>query len=162
MWLLEEKILFASYEFAKHFLKTFADFAFDPSAGCPGFDRKAWEAPERLWTNGCDWRKLHDNKIRADVTRGWLVKASGSYKFTEREFGTAIPLEEVKKALTDKYSGFAAWPGEFSLNAMGPTFWVDESKSPKSATVRETGIQTFSAHAGRASIRGQTCWALHS
>jgi hypothetical protein len=147
IWLLEEKLLWPSFDFCRHFLKKFSEFAFDPARGMVGFDKGAWEAPERLWTNSCDWQKLSDAKIPADVTRGWLVKASATYNFTEREFGTAIPLDTVKAELEKKYPKFREWGGDFTLNSQGPTFWVDQSASPKSAVVRETGMQTFSAHA---------------
>ena len=147
--LVEVPLIFPSYDFAKHFFKTFAEFAFDPSRGCPGFDKKAFEAPERLWTNGCDWRKLHDEKIPADVVQGWIVKASANYSFSPREFGAAIPLDAIKPELAKRYPRFTSWPGDFVLNSQGPTFWMDESTSPKSAIVRETGIQTFAAHAAK-------------
>ena len=147
VWLLTEPLLWPSFGFCQHFFKKFADFAFDPSRGMVGFDRKAWEAPERLWTNSCDWTKIHDEKISADVARGWLVQASSSFKFADKEFGPVVPLEAVMPELAKKYPGFASWPGEFALNAQGPTFWIPESASPKSAIIRETGIQTFSAHA---------------
>src|SRR5262249_2114926 len=50
-------------------------------------------------------------------------------------------------ALSEKYPRFSEWPSEFTLNSQGPTFWVEGSHSPMSAIVRETGMQTFSAHA---------------
>src|ERR1035438_5545296 len=78
VWLLEEPLIFPSFDFCRHFLKKFADFAFDPARGCPGFDKGAWEAPERLWTNSADWRRCGESVIPADVTRGWLVKASAT------------------------------------------------------------------------------------
>jgi hypothetical protein len=147
IWLLEEPLILPSFDFARHFLKTFSDFAFDPARGMFGFDKKAWEAPERLWTNSCEWLHIHDVKIPKAVSLGWLVAASRTFNFKSKDFGTEIPLEIVKEALAKKYPSFAGWPGEFLLNEQGPTFWIAESASPKSAIIRETGIQTFSAHA---------------
>jgi hypothetical protein len=149
VWWYEEEILFPSHKFHKHFKKAFADFAFDVARGMVGFDQKAWESPNRMWTNGCEWHAVHDEPIPAAVTRGWLVKASASFKFTVKEFGPSIPLEEVKAALEAKYESFKKWDVDFVLNAQGPTFWIDGSTSPKSAIVREQGIQTFSAHAAK-------------
>lgn len=149
VWLFEEPLIFPSYEFAKHFFKTFEEFAFDPARGMIGFDRGAWLAPERLYTNSCDWRKLHDVKIPADVTRGWMVQASAKFKFDDASFGIAIPLDVIKPELERLFPKFAEWPGDFSLNSQGPTFWIEASTSPKSAIVRETGIQTFSANAAK-------------
>jgi len=150
VWLLEEAIVFPSDTFARHFLKTFADFGFDMGRCMVGFDKPAWEAPERMWTNGCDWRKIHDEKISANVSRGWLVKASQKFNFKGKEFGTTIPLDVVAKELAKHFPKFSQWPGDFALNSQGPTFWIDASQSPKSAIVRETGIQTFSANAAKA------------
>lgn len=155
VWGLDEPLLFPSDGFARHFLKKFAEYAFDPSKGCPGFDKKAWEAPERLWTNGCDWTFLQAGTIPQAVATGWLVKAGASFKFTEKEFGPVIPLDVVKEELVKKYPKFNTWGDEFTLNSQGPTFWVDASTSPKSAIVRETGIQTFSANA----TKGFYTWA---
>jgi hypothetical protein len=149
VWELEEPLVFPSHAFAKFFFRNFAKFAFDVSGACPGFDKGAWEAVERLWTNGCDWRQLHDKKIPAAVSRGWLVKASQLYDFKPKEFGTEIPLEAIIPELQKRYPRFCEWPGEFALKSQGPSFWIDQSTSPKSAIVHESGIQTFSAHAAR-------------
>ncbi len=53
------------------------------------------------------------------------------------------------KAELDKNPAFAhQWKDiEFVLGAQGPTWWVGESESPKSATVKESGMFTFSSHA---------------
>src|SRR5208282_2963138 len=42
---------------------------------------------------------------------------------------------------------------EFTLASLGPSFWIDASTSPMSAIVRETGMQTFSAHASKGFYR---------
>src|SRR5664280_1139561 len=70
IWLLEAPLLLPSYEFAVHLQQKFAEFAFDPALGMIGFDRGAWEAPERLYTNSCAWTKLHDRLIPANVAQG--------------------------------------------------------------------------------------------
>lgn len=149
VWLLAAPLVFPSYDFAKYFFRNFANFAFDVSRGMIGFDQPAWEAPERLWTNSGDWRKVHDKPIDADIVRGWMVKASEKYSFTASEFGLAIPLDALKPELEKRYPKFAQWPGEFVLNAQGPSFFIEGSTSPMSAIVRETGMQTFSAHAAK-------------
>jgi hypothetical protein len=150
VWLLEKPLLFPSHSFAKHFLQTFPQFAFDPSLFLVAFDRSAWEAPERLYVNSCEWHHIHDKPIPEDISRGWLVKASEKFGFDRDEFGIAIPLDVMKPKLEEKYPRFIDWPGEFSLNSQGPSFWVDGSVSPKSAIVRDTGMQTFSDHAAKA------------
>lgn len=154
VWLFEEPVVWPSHDFARHFFKRFSSFAFDPGAGSAGFDRGAWEAIERLWTNSCDWRKVQDAPIPSIIAHGWLIKASESFKFDGKEMGPTIPLEVVATELEKRFPRFAEWPGEFTLASQGPTFWVDASTSPKSAIVRETGMQTFSAHA----VKGFYSW----
>ncbi len=150
VWLFESLIKFPSFAFGQHFMAKFPEFAFDPAMGMIGFDEGAWGAPERMFTNGCDWRPLNPNKIPATITQGWLVQASRTFKFNDSSFGISIPLDVVKVALEKQFPSFAQWPGDFALDAQGPTFWVPESQSPKSAIVRETGMQTFSDHATKA------------
>jgi hypothetical protein len=147
VWVFEKAIRLPSFSFATHFLKTFTEFGFDPALGGIGFDQPAWEAPERYWTNGCDWRILKSEFIPANVTEGWLAAAMAKFEFSQREFGASIPIESVIPALTEKYPTFAEWPGEFVVGAHGPTFWVPLSKSPMSATVYENGLRTFSENA---------------
>lgn len=148
VWLLEAPIFFPSYEFAVHFLASFKEIAFDVSLGMVGFDEPAWRAPEKLWTNGCDWSPIHDEKISKEITLGWMEKAGRTFKF--ENLGASVPLEDVAKKLAEVFPKFAEWPGEFTLGSHGPTFWIEASQSPKSATVRETGMQTFSANATKA------------
>ena len=150
VWLLEEKLMFVSYEHAVHFFTSFLTLAFDLARGLAGFDAPAFSAPEKLWTNSGDWRQVSTEVIPASVSRGWLVKASESFSFDKSDLGPLIPLEEVKVELTKKFPLFAEWPGEFKDGSHGPTFWVPASTSPKSATVRAMGMQTFSANAPKA------------
>lgn len=152
VWGLDTLIIFPSDKFARHFYKVFPEIAFDPARGMVGFDKPAWEAPERYWTNGCEWTALHDTPIPADVSGGWLVRAGEKFKFNTAEFGINIPLELVKEELAKNFPRFAEW-GEFTLGSQGPSFWLDDSTSPKSAIVRETGMQTFSAHAAKGFYR---------
>lgn len=146
VWLFEKPILFPSHAFAVHFLATFAEFAFDPSRGMIGFDEGAWLAPERIYTTACDWRPLNPKPIPASITEGWHVQASNKFKWVDMP-GSKVPLDIVKAELAKKYPKFSEWPGEFALGSQGPSFWIDGSTSPKSAIVREKGIQTFSDHA---------------
>ena len=150
VWLFEKPIKFPSHEFAIHFLERFSEFAFKPAMGMLGFDEGAWTSPERLYTNGCDWRPLNPNKIPASITSGWLVQASQTFKFSDSNIGLSIPLEVIAPELAKRFPSFSQWPEEFTLGSQGPTFWVPESSSPKSAIVRETGMQTFSDHAPKA------------
>jgi hypothetical protein len=147
VWVFEQPIRLASYSFAKHFLETFPEFAFDPSKCMMGFDKPAWEAPERYWTNGCNWHQSKVAPIPAKLTEGWLAAAAAKFEYSQREFGSSLPLDVVIPALAAKYPAFSEWPGEFVVGSHGPTFWVPLSKSPMSATVYENGLRTFSENA---------------
>jgi hypothetical protein len=150
VWEFEKPASLPSYDFTLHFLKNFEKFGFPVSNAMIGFDRGAWQDPARLYTNSCDWRRLNESPLSKEIVTGWLVKASQSFQWTASEMGTVIPLDVVQPKLKERYPRFADWPGEFVLNSQGPSFWVDGSTSPKSAFVRETGIQTFADHAHKA------------
>lgn len=150
VWILERPLLVPSFSFAQHFFRTFDVFAFNPANGMVGFDKEAFESPERLWTNGCDWRPLNPNPIPEDVSQGWMVAANAKFEFSQKEFGEAIDLDIIRPALAEKYPTFAEWDSDFVEGAHGPTFWVPASKSPKSATVYPNGMRTFSANAHKA------------
>ena len=147
IWEFEEPTLLPSYEFTVHFLKNFERHAFQVHLAMAGFDRGAWNDPARMFTNSCDWRPISQSKLPKELVTGWIVKAGATFGWTASEPGLVIPLEAIKPELAKKYPSFAEWQGEFELNAQGPTFWVEGSTSPKSAIVRETGIQTFADHA---------------
>jgi len=149
VWLLEEPISMPSYDFATEFLRNFEDFGFTPSKLAAGFDKPAWMEPNRLYTWSGDWIQIRDEKLSDDLTRGWLGKASQKFNWSKIEDGVKVPFALLAEELKKKYPKFSEWPGDFELNSQGPTFWVDQSTSPKSAIVRETGIQTFSAHASK-------------
>jgi len=154
VWIFEVPILFPSADFARHFLEVFADIAFDPARGMIAFDKGAWLSPERMYTNACDWRPLKNTVIPKEVTQGWLVNATRSFKFTSA-LGLSIPLEVVIPELTKKYPKISEWPSDFIIDSQGPSFWVEGSTSPKSAIVKEQGILTFSDHA----TKGFYSWA---
>lgn len=144
VWILEELIVWPRHEFFGHFMQNFPKFAFAIDA--PGFDQGAWVAPERMYTNSCNWTFIHSNPVPADVVKGWLVQASATFGFEKLD--AVIPLDVVKEELKKKFPRFETeWTSDFVLGAMGPSFFVEGSESPKSATVRETGMQTFAAHA---------------
>jgi hypothetical protein len=151
VWLLEEPLQFASTAFFKHFMKGFETFGFSVSMGWMGFDQGAFIAPERMYTNSCEWYPIHDKKIPADVTRGWLFAASKKFTFDRSQFGgLVIPLDAVAARLRETNPRFEAeWRMPFEVGQQGPSFFVEGSVSPKSAIIHETGIQTFSMHAAK-------------
>lgn len=146
VWLFEKPVPMASFDFARYWQQHINELIwFDKMAGV---DEGALTAPERYYTNGGIWKPgPATTPVPWALLQGHLVKISNKFNFTGPEFGPTIPLPIVADQLRQRFPKFAEWPGDFSLNAQGPSFWVEGSESPKSAIVRETGIQTFSDHA---------------
>lgn len=151
VWLFEAPVLVAGYAFASGFQK-FVGEQLKLSLALPALDAGALADPARYFTTDSEgaWKRLDNPRLPADLVRGWWVQFSDSFKYVGPEFGeTSIPLEVIAAELARKYPRFAEWPGEFAVGAMGPSFFVDGSTSPKSATIRENGITTFAAHASK-------------
>lgn len=151
VWLLEQPIIVPSRAFAVHFLEhVLRQSNLRDLHVC--FDAGFFTSPERGLTNGCDWTAhAPDARIPVAVTRGWFFEAGEKFLWTQnRGHGIAIPLIDVATELEKRYPNFrTAWEGDFGLGAQGPSFWVTGSTSLKSAIVRETGMQTFAAHASK-------------
>lgn len=111
----------------------------------PGLDEKAFTSPTRLYCNGCDWTPTGAAPVRPTQTQAFFVSCGRSFRFKASD-GDNIPLSEVEPALRAAYPTMV-WPGEFSLEAQGPSFWLPESTSPQSAILKAGGFFTFSAHA---------------
>lgn len=148
LWLFDKPLLVPNRRFLVQFLKTIGDFL--PVNKLPGLDESALLAPERYFTNGARWTKLSSNRIHEPEVVGYLMKVSAKFDWTSREFGKAANLPDIEEECRKRYPKFADWPGEFVVGAQGPSFWIDNSTSPKSCFVRETGLHTFSAHASKA------------
>lgn len=143
IWIFEKPVALASMEFAIVWMTKLEQII--PFRQIAGLDESALKAPERLYTNGCVWEKISDEVVPYSLLLGLLQEVSA--KFDWQSTGMAVPLEVAATELAKKYPRFAEWEGDFTLDSAGPSFWVDGSTSPKSAIVRATGIQTFSAHA---------------
>jgi hypothetical protein len=59
-----------------------------------------------------------------------------------------IPLDVIEAEIRRAFPAFA-WPGDFSLESQGPSFWVPGSVSAMSAIVKHDGMFSFSAHASK-------------
>lgn len=148
IWLFETPVNLPSRRFLKLLIEKLPEFL--PVDRIPGLDRSALETPERYFTNGARWTKLSNYVVPTDLLTGWIIKASEKFDWTSKELGKAISLKSVEEECRIQFPKFLEWPGEFVLGAQGPSFWLPESTSPKSAIVRETGMHTFSAHASKA------------
>lgn len=153
VWVFERGILVPSFDFASAYLTRVAT-ALKANTVLAGLDLTASINPSRYFTNAGDWRLVEGGTaLPADLLEGWLVETGSKYRFDKDSETSAVAvgdMEAIRTALAAKYPRFSEWPGEFAVGAMGPSFWVDGSESPKSATVREGGMQTYSAHATRA------------
>lgn len=146
VWMFEEPVRFPSRRFALHFLKNIGSLL--PIDRLPGLDKGALLAPERYYTNGCRWTPLSRVLVPAAQLRGHVLRASEKFDWTTSDLGkVAVSMERIADELRKKFPKFREWVGDFVVGAQGPTFWVEGSKSPKSAIVKETGIYTFSGTA---------------
>lgn len=154
IWLFEEPMTVPSSKYLRYFLKHALEY-FQAHKLLPGFDEGAWCEPGRYYTNSGQWMELENAKpIPADRIRGWAIQIGSKFNWVKEDGGAEIPMEDLRKELRAKYPRFSEWPGEFSLGEQGPSFWIEDSTSPKSAIVRPTGMQTFSAHA----LKGFYTW----
>lgn len=144
VWVFETPLKIPSKKFLTHLLDVIHEKI--PYRKLPGLDLGALK-PERYFTNGCRWTLLTRQKVSRASMQGFAMKASEKVDWLSREFGKASNLEDIAAACQKLYARFSEWPGEFVVGASGPSFWLDGSTSPKSAIVRETGMQTFAAHA---------------
>lgn len=146
VWLFETPLIVPNRRWAVAFLEyVAAEMKLDTFLA--GFDRAAFLKPERYYTNSCDWSLVHGKRMEKALIQGWAVQVGRRFDWSQE--GVSIPLDEIEKELQIQHPNFE-WPGPFEEGTQGPTFWVAGSQSPKSATVRATGMQTFSAHATRA------------
>jgi hypothetical protein len=110
-----------------------------------GLDKPAYLDPARYYTNSGEWQQVSENRIPAELVQGWVVEVAKKHRWKD-EGGLEIPLPAVWAEVQKKWP-LNGWPGPFELESQGPTFWVPESASPKSAIVKSTGLYTFSQHA---------------
>lgn len=145
IWLFERPLRFPSRKFAIEVLKKIDTII--PLSRLPGLDKPVLITPEKYWTNSGKWEALSRVLVPEAQLRGFILRISQRFDWLDKEFGKpAVSMERIAEELRKKYPRFSEW-GEFSLGSQGPTFWVEGSKSPKSAIVKETGIFTFSGTA---------------
>ncbi len=144
LWLFEKPIKVGSFDLAREFLKVIG-----AQTGIPkmlaNFDG-AFFKPERYYTNGSDWCECNDRRVSYAVGIGWLMEAHKKINYSEK--GYNVPLTVVREELLKNPKFVSLWGDiEFQVGAQGPTWFVEDSVSPKSAIVKESGMFTFSSHA---------------
>lgn len=146
IWLLESPIPCFSSDFAAAALRKLRKWL--PLDRLPGLDEPAFVDPTRLYANGGVWEHLGNPPLPTVTVNGLIVEIGREFSFCGANSGPVIPLDVAYKLILEKF-GPIAWPGEFTLNSQGPSFWVPGSTSPFSAIVKETGLFTFAAHAAQ-------------
>lgn len=146
IFLFEEIALIGTYEYGVFFQQEAKKWL------CldvlPQLDDGALTSPSRLYCNGGIWKPTGAKPISKKQLQAFQVKCGSKFNFKPSSQIRDIPLDNVVPALKAKYgAAFDAWPDTFELNAQGPTFWIADSTSPRSAIVKEGGMFTFSAHA---------------
>lgn len=113
----------------------------------PGLDEPAFCDPSRLLCNGCSWFETGAGPIPEAALQSFFVECGREFRFRPADENN-IPLEDIEKALKEKYPSFS-WPTDFAIGSQGPSWWIPESTTPLSAVVKDSGMFTFSAHAGK-------------
>lgn len=146
LWLLEKPVAFPNFRFAKEWLKLALERTRLDSVSA-GFDKPAWEDPNRYYTNSGVWCCYDpDVRIPFAVANGWIVETAEKHIWKKDKGAIEIPLPEVFREIEKKFPAHG-WQGDFIEESAGPSFWLAGSVSDKSAKVKTTGIYTWSAHA---------------
>lgn len=147
VWIFEKPVQFPNRRFAIEYLQHLRErMGLEKIA--PMFDKNAFDDPCRYYTNSGDWRVIDANaRVPAALTGGWIVEVAEKHVWKKDKGAVDIPLPIVAAELAKKYPRFSDWPGDFVEQAQGPSFWLPESVSPKSAIVKPTGMFTFASHA---------------
>jgi hypothetical protein len=111
----------------------------------PALDKGAFTDPARLLCNGAVWESTNHPPVSEQTLQSFMVQCGKDFRFQGAE-GPDIPLDIVEAVIKEKYPAFS-WPGEFSIDSQGPSFWVPGSVSAASAIVKKDGMFTFSDHA---------------
>lgn len=113
----------------------------------PGLDEAAFTDPNRFLANGTAWHATGHGPVPEEALQAFFVEAGKEFRFTPPD-SMEIPLDTVHKALVEKYPNFS-WPGDFTLESAGPSFWVPNSLSTRSAILKADGFFSFSGHADK-------------
>ncbi len=117
-----------------------------------GYDASASQTAARYWIKH-KTIDINSSRLCGETVRNILVKVLINDLTKSSRFDSiddAIDLAVVEKSLREKYPRFTEWTEPFKIGARGPTFWIDESDSFRSAIVHLGGIYTFSAAAPKA------------
>lgn len=153
VWVFESKIGVTGSAHARAILEKLAGHV-KMKKIAPGLDKNSFN-PAQTWTNGGAWLHLHDTPLSADLLKGFAIACMKGLKADGFLDGTVTDLKVMAEELAKRFPKFNNWPGEFELESQGPSFWVENSESPKSAIVKPWGMFTFAEQASKAA------WGWH-
>lgn len=145
VWLLSEPLAVGDYDFSVFLMGRMVKWL--DLGLLPCLDEPMLKDPVRLLCNGGAWRKTGE-PIPENAARAFFMECGQSYHYRPAN-RVNIPLADVEKELRAKYPRLESWEGAFDYEAMGPSFWVEGSVSPRSAIVKTEGLFTFAAHAAK-------------
>lgn len=149
IWLLESPVTLPSRKFAVEFLEL-ALVRMRVEQIAPALDKPAWLEPNRYYTNSGDFYTVSESpRIGSALLQGWLIEVAEKHHWKKQKNAVAIPLPIVFAEIDKKFPNHG-WAGDFVDEAQGPSFWLPNSSSPKSAIVKSTGLFTFSSSATKA------------
>jgi hypothetical protein len=143
VWLLPRPILVETYDFCCFVLEKAVKWL--ELDMLPGLDESAFTTPTRLLCNGAEWRATGHKGLPEAEVQAFFVACGKEFNFKGGD-GSLIPLDVIEAELKKAYPAFN-WPGDFTPDSQGPTFWIPESTSPLSAILKPEGLITFAAHA---------------
>lgn len=141
VWEFEEPLPIHPH-LAEAFLKRLSDLL-RASMLLGGFDRTSLKVSQ-YFEFGSDWVRIGDPLPETQV-RVVLLKAANDTPLSSGD--SSIPVEEVRAELEKKYPG--RWPGDFSVGARGPLFWIADGIDREGCQVREDGMVCYSDRAGK-------------
>jgi len=117
----------------------------------------------QVWTASGDstWVNTDDGGlyplVSGDLLDGILDECLSRWETSLCDSLSMTP-EQAFEPLKAKFGDRFEWEGDFTAGALGPSFFVEGSASPKSAHVKKTGILSYSDHA-RAAGKTFYTWA---
>ena len=106
----------------------------------PGFDETS-KNPGQAFELGHSWQATGHPAIPAATIKGIYFKATQAVTMRPETLIT-IPIEVVAEEVGRRWPG--VWPGDFTVGAKGPLFWLNDGNPSIGAWVAEGGIWSHS------------------
>jgi len=111
----------------------------------PGLEASALGQPNKFYEWGREWYKVSGPESRIPEAILDLENANAAAKAvtlaTDNSAHCNIPIEEIAKAVFEKYPG--RWEGPFALGSQGVRFWDPDADNKRAALVTPEGMLCF-------------------